>query len=221
MKKVNKILGGIFITSIIWIFSCGGGGGGGGGENPTPSPVKAKWTFAVYMAGDNNLAMASLQDLMEMEAIGSTKDVKVVVQAEFADEYMTILDGSTLIYFPPQTFNLSTYETSRFKIVKDGDPNIIDSQQIVLGDKDMASSQTLANFIKWVKNNYPAEHYALVLWNHGSGWEGVLQDQTANHYMNMQELKSALEAGGIHFDVIDFDACLMGMYEVAYNQGLC
>jgi len=160
--------------------------------------------------------MAALGDLMEMEAIGSTKDVKVVVQAEFADEYMTIQDGSTLIYLPPQTFNLSTYETSRFKIVKDGNPYVIDSRQIVLGDKDMASSQTLANFIKWVKNNYPAEHYALVLWNHGSGWESVLQDQTANHYMNMQELKSALEAGGVHFDVIDFDACLMGMYEVAY-----
>src|SRR4029453_4230465 len=27
------------------------------------------------------------------------------------------------------------------------------------------------DFVSWVAANYPAEHYALVLWNHGQGWD--------------------------------------------------
>jgi hypothetical protein len=37
---------------------------------------QAKWTFMVYMAGDNNLDGAALRDIDEMARAGSTKDVQ-------------------------------------------------------------------------------------------------------------------------------------------------
>ena len=43
---------------------------------------KAKWTFLVYMAGDNNLDGAALLDIAEMARAGSTKDVHVLVQLD-------------------------------------------------------------------------------------------------------------------------------------------
>ncbi len=40
----------------------------------------AKWTFMVYMAGDNDLAAAGERDLAEIRSIGSSVDVNVVVE---------------------------------------------------------------------------------------------------------------------------------------------
>ena len=40
------------------------------------------WTVLVYMAADNDLAFQSEIDLKEMEAVGSTPDVAVVVQQD-------------------------------------------------------------------------------------------------------------------------------------------
>lgn len=179
------------------------------------SSSPAEWTFAVYMAADNNLAYSGVLDLFEMERVGSSDELNVVVQAEFSEHHMVLDDGSGLVALDPSDLGLQTYQTSRFRVTADGDPYLVDSAQQVIGDRDMAGTEALANFIKWVKSDYPAEHYALVLWNHGSGWAGALQDESANHYMTMPELEDALIQGGLKLDIINFDACLMGMYEVA------
>jgi hypothetical protein len=43
---------------------------------------QAKWTFMVYMAGDNNLDGAALRDIAEMAQAGSTKEVNILVQLD-------------------------------------------------------------------------------------------------------------------------------------------
>jgi len=43
---------------------------------------QAKWTFMVYMAGDNNLDGAALRDIAEMARAGSTKDINILVQLD-------------------------------------------------------------------------------------------------------------------------------------------
>ncbi len=45
---------------------------------------KAKWTFMVYLAGDNNLSTAGDNDLEEMRQVGSTNDVNIVVEFDNA-----------------------------------------------------------------------------------------------------------------------------------------
>ena len=42
------------------------------------------WTVMVYMAADNNLAVAGIEDIDEMEAAGQDPEVNVLVQAEFS-----------------------------------------------------------------------------------------------------------------------------------------
>jgi len=39
-----------------------------------------KWTFMVYLAGDNNLDTAGVSDLTEMKKVGTTGEVDVVAQ---------------------------------------------------------------------------------------------------------------------------------------------
>lgn len=114
---------------------------------------KAKWTFMVYLAGDNNLSAAGDTDLGEMRRVGSTPEVNVLLEFDNAGD-----EG-----------------TRRYLVQKDGHNERVES----LGETDSGDPQVLLNFISWVKENYPAERYALILWNHGNGWVPTEIDRLA------------------------------------------
>ena len=81
----------------------------------------------------------------------------------------------------------------------------------------MAEPQTLSDFIRWSAENHPAKRYALVLWDHGGGAkDGLFIDELFDgDMMRLDELKAALAAGGVHFDTLLLDACLMANLETA------
>ena len=81
----------------------------------------------------------------------------------------------------------------------------------------MAEAGTLAEFIAWGKENRPAKKYALILWDHGGGSKtGLFIDELFDgDYMALDELREALAAGGVHFEAILFDACMMANIETA------
>ncbi len=89
-----------------------------------------------------------------------------------------------------------------------------------MGELDMGDPQTLVDFVTWAIQNYPAQHYALTISTHGAGWLGNGPDETNNNDMlQLPELVQALgeiqaQTGIDGFDLIGFDACLMGQLEV-------
>ncbi len=165
---------------------------------------QADWTFMVYISGDNNLSREAIEDINEMETVGSTDRVNILVQAEFSPSFSPGLD---------------TYDTLRGKIAKDSDEHHISSRLESIGQLDMGQKETLSDFLAWAEQNYPAERYALVLWDHGEGWKnkGALEDATSGSFMTLPELANAVRQSGLRPDVVGFDACLMGMYEVAWE----
>ena len=114
---------------------------------------KAKWTFMAFLAGDNNLSGAGDKDLWEMRQVGSTADVNIIAEFDNAGER----------------------GTNRYHVQRDGKNEHVES----LGETDSGSPATLIDFITWAADNYPAERYALILWNHGSGWEPTEVDRIA------------------------------------------
>jgi subtilisin family serine protease len=184
------------------------------------SSYEVDWLFMVYLDADNNLESAGIDDLNEMEVAGSTDRVKIVVQMDRA-----VRD------YDDDTSNGNWTGAKRFYVTRDTDAAIINSPVIAdLGEVNMGAPATLQSFIEWAIANYPAQHYALVLWNHGSGWreraatdaiKSICIDDQANDELTMTELRSALtEANattGKVLDIIGFDACLMQMVEVAYQ----
>ncbi|RLC67166.1 MAG: hypothetical protein DRI52_11125, partial [Chloroflexi bacterium] len=179
------------------------------------------WTFMVYLGADNNLEGAGLEDFLEMSAVGSTADVNIVVQFDRIDGYDDGYGDWT--------------DTRRFYITQGMTPdpdNAVES----LGEVNMGDGDTLRDFLLWALGNYPAENYALVLWDHGSGWEpvrgkrpppikAIVGDDTNGYdYMDDQEVMAALTEAGFEYDsanklaLIGFDACLMGMIEVATDM---
>ncbi len=82
----------------------------------------------------------------------------------------------------------------------------------------MARPETLTDFIRWSVENYPAEKYALVLWDHGLGaLKGIFIDELfGGEMMPLFDLKSALADCGVRLEAVVFDACLMANLETAY-----
>jgi len=167
----------------------------------------AKWTVMVYMDGDNNLDICAWDDLMELESVSSTDEIKIVTQL---DAYYSC--SGTFRYYTTGAAQGISYPLYPDDIVQ------------TLPEQNMADPATLTNFINWATVNYPAERYLLVIWNHGGGWreyniptKGVIVDDTSGDFMTMAELVQGLNATNQGIDIIGFDACLMQMAEVAYE----
>ena len=167
------------------------------------------WTFMVYMAADNDLAIQGIFDIDEMEAAGVDPEVQVVVQAEFNPVVLGLLGCDA------SCFNRPNFNTFRYFVAGEGlEVNGPNGSATDLGNRDMTDPAELTKFINWAKQNYPAEQYALVLWNHGGGYTGLLQDITSagSGLMSIGDLPTALNGVG-PISVIDFDMCLMAGYE--------
>ena len=160
-----------------------------------------EWTFAVFLNADNNLDEFGVEDQEEMARVGSNENINVV----------TLIDRER---GPAQ---INYIEKGKIKKVKD------------MGELDMGDYKELVKFCKFVKENYPAKHYMIGIWNHGSGWKaktdknvvrGVSYDDSSNNHITTNELTTATklcaEALGQKIDIINMDCCLMGMVEVAY-----
>ena len=171
----------------------------------------AEWTFMVYLDCDNNLESAGVEDLNEMESAGSTEEVNIVVQMD-----RCAVEGY-------DESNGDWTGAKRYYVTKDNDADIINSEEIEdLGEVNMGDPWTLINFTKWAIDNYPAEKYALVLWDHGGAFWGVCwDDDNEGDCITMEELKFALEKTEAHLgrdlDLVGFDACLMAQVAVMYQ----
>lgn len=205
----------IFLLLALLLVPACGGGGGGNSSGSSGASSSGTWTYLVYIAADNNLSPAAIADINEMERVGSTANVNVVVQVEFSRFYSPELSAGL------------TDTTLRGLIRRDLNYFEMSSPFYAIGNQDMAAPETLRDFISWAKATYPAQHYALTLWSHGSGWKsdpatggavkGILDDDSSGNTMSIPDLARAIDESGVHFDVVNFDACLMGMYEVAFE----
>ena len=81
---------------------------------------------------------------------------------------------------------------------------------------------TLAGFLRFCRDEYPADHNMLVLWDHGGGPFGYGQDSIFGQMLSLKSIREALSSvyrpnsAKPAFDIIGFDACLMGCLEVTH-----
>jgi hypothetical protein len=165
------------------------------------SASPAKWTFMVYMDADNNLDPAGIDDISEMQMVGSTSDVNIVVLLDRYDKICGF-NGSAILYIH-KGYNETVWG------------GWSEEYELNMGDP-----KTLSWFISFVSENYPAENYALVLWDHGGNWEGVCWDWTNKDYLTIKELYQALANSPVQINLLGFDACLMASIEVSYELAL-
>lgn len=175
---------------------------------------KKALTVMVFVNAKNNLERFGLSDVNEMEKIGSTKDVNIVVELGRIRGY-TSEDGDWT-------------GSRRYLIKKDDDFSKITSPVVQeIPESDMGDWNYMADFVKWAKKEYPAKRYILIVWNHGSGWakkvsddivfwtRGISYDDETGNHISTPDFGKALAATG-KIDIVGMDACLMQMASVVY-----
>lgn len=179
----------------------------------TPVPVARKWTVLVYMNANNDLESYALLNMNQLETAANNDKVTTVVQMARSPGYSTA-DGDWS-------------GARRYVVQQDALPNAITSPVLQdMGGVDMGQPATLRAFIAWGQQAFPAEHYLVVVWDHGSGVlpfsydsslaRGVSFDSTYNSYIKTVDLDDALTATP-PVDAIAFDTCEMQMAEIAYQ----
>lgn len=188
-------------------------GGGTSGYKPFTIKTPKQWTFMVYLAADNDLERYGIDDFLEMATVGSSANVNIVVQFDRIPGYDT---------------RYGDWKTTKRFYITSGMTPIAASAVSDLGEVNMGAPASLDSFVNWAKSAYPAKKYALIIWDHGSGFqpksdeivtEGVGWDNTnGGDYLSNKEISSVLAAvtsnGANKMELVGFDACLMAMIEV-------
>jgi len=165
----------------------------------TPATPR-KWTLLLYSAADNDLKEYHLQNVADLERVGSDSHTSLVAQVDFGDR------------------------SSRYLIEKAArpDPDNIQTPPLeTRGPLNMSDPKNLTDFLTWGIKNYPAEHYMVIISDHGEGWRGAMQDDSHEGWMSIPDLRRAFEAAqektATKIDIVGFDACSMASTEVAHE----
>jgi hypothetical protein len=158
----------------------------------------------MYVAADNNLAPYIGPDVTEMMLgyIGGNFDTRVNVVFQ--------IDGSSNSSYGSSMFGP---DTSR-KILSP----VVFSESI--GEKNMGNPDTLSDFVNWSMAEYPANHYALIMWDHGGQFLGACSDEDSNSngdILSMADFSNAFTTIDHKLDIIGFNACMMAGMEPAYQ----
>ncbi|RYZ41883.1 MAG: hypothetical protein EOO71_10145 [Myxococcaceae bacterium] len=211
----GKAVGAVALACVLGLMACGQGtpiapatAALDGRQHPTAG---ASWTVLVYMAADTSQEAQGLEHLRELADVGSGEGLSIVAQVDRATGYSDAALG-----------NLADWTTTKRLLVRPGA-----FQELAdLGELDMGTAHTLADFIAWGVRAYPADRYALVVWDPGGAWTAFGRDEdapgtaTGRDALDLGRLQAGLDSGrsaaGLsQFALIGFDTGLMATYEVA------
>ncbi|MFA5480661.1 MAG: clostripain-related cysteine peptidase [Candidatus Muiribacteriota bacterium] len=137
-----------------------------------------KWTVMVYIAGDNDLDYSLKSDVNELELIGSSDDVNIIVLFDRWSGRFEYNQGGNPHYVRDE----NNKGMKIYYIEEDDNPDVIASQDITeslgfeAGIFNSGDAKNLEKFVKAVIKNYPAENYHLDIGTHGNGIEEIAID---------------------------------------------
>ncbi len=180
---------------------------------PAAAPQGGKdWTMMVYAVGDtSNVSELMVQNLTQLAELPDADNVNVVVLVDLPERTDPGAPVSTLPGLDQfTTAKLLVLDDNRFNEVRD------------LGEISMGRPDTLASFIEEAADRFPADKYALTLFDHGGGNTGGYVDTGPPNTtaMTIPDIRAGMAAGlaraGLKsFDLLYHAACLMSSYETA------
>ena len=186
--------------------------------------ISRKWTFIIYMAADNDLDSAAMNNFKQLETVNyGNAPISILV---LLDRHPSGGGWSdTRVYEvrrDPSSISNPIIRSPRLDCPELG---LTKNSEI---DLNTADPFVLSGFIDFAKRAYPAEHYALFIWGHGSGWrsdgnatgsntpfKAFAADDTSGDYMLLPDFGWAIEGKGL--SLIGFDTCFGAVMEVAYQ----
>lgn len=160
-------------------------------------------TIMVYMSGsnletDNGIATADLESIVPSSVDLNTTNVVVYT-------------GGTQRWHNNYA---SSTENSILKLTSDGFVKVQSDAQVNMGD-----ASTFQTFLNYAYQNYKADRYDLIIYDHGLGALGSIVDDFKEDYLFLNEMKEALSNSPFNKDnkleTVLFRTCLNATSEVA------
>lgn len=175
-------------------------------STPEPNAEAGTWAIYWYLCGsdlESNGGFAT-SDLMEMMEVALPENVRVVIQTGGAKTWQNnVVDADILQRY------------------------VYDSEGLTLVDElppaSMGDAATLTDFLRYCKQNYPAEKTAVLFWNHGGGSvSGAAFDERYGYdSLTLDEMQTAFgrvweaDENNPPLELVGFDTCLMATVDVA------
>ena len=186
-------------------------------ENAPPAPPPAKkaatfedtfnatdtWLIQWYVCGTDleSKSGAASSDIQELLNVKLPANVKVLIQTGGAEQWHNNV-------VPSNAVERYLYDEKGLQRID------------TLPDADMGNVDTLADFVRFGKENYQADHRVFVFWDHGGGSAvGVCYDERTGNFLSLNDLRNAFTAvyeastDNPPFELVGFDACLMATYD--------
>ena len=183
------------------------------GDEPLDAPdgvLDGSWAIYWYLCGSD----------LESEGGFATDDLNELLEAELPENVTVVIETGGAAEWWNETVDASVLQ--RYVYNSDG-LTLVDEQP----SASMGDSGTLADFLRFAKENYPADKTAVVFWNHGGGSvSGASFDEMYDYdSLTLDEMYTAftevwepsLEAGQQPLELVGFDTCLMATVDVAYT----
>lgn len=223
-----------------------------GDSNGEENPAYVR-TIMMYLCGSNletysAMATYNIRQILESKFSGGDK-VKFIIMTGGSDEWHTPSEWLVDAEHPDQTISIDpeynqVWEAKGADAAENPGKMVLLEKEGLQGkkarvktdegyDEDykgelMSHPELLKDFINYCAENYPAEKYDLILWDHGSGPLGGFANDEGAFFAEMYfgEIldafsDNAVTKDGGKFDFVNFDACLMGSVEFALAFADC
>ena len=159
-------------------------------------------TILVYLCGTD----------LESRSKMATSDLQEMLNADLSDKVNLIVYTGGCKQWQN---NVISSRNNQIWQVKDEGLVCLDEDA---GNATMVKPETLSEFIRYGAKKFPANRMALIFWDHGGGSVsgfGYDEKYASSGSMDLAEIDRALTDGGVKFDFVGFDACLMATTETA------
>ena len=175
----------------------------------------ARSRFYTPKSGDKvNVLIYMIGTDLESQSGMATSDLQEMCQATISSDVNVIVYGGGCKRWQNNAFSNTT---NKVYLLKQGGSLTLLGED---GDKTMTDPSTLAGFISYVNQNFDGANSRniLILWDHGGGsltGYGYDERHSNSSSMDLSGINTALSKGGMKYDFIGFDACLMATTETA------
>ena len=168
------------------------------------------WAIYWYVCGSDielreDLVYAATGQIQEMLEVALPENVTVVMQLGGAQKWH--LNG-----IDPNLINRCVYQGNELRLV--------DTQPLT----SMGDPYTYADFLNFCNTNYPAQHQAIIIYDHGGGSVGAIAydhlfEMQSLKLPEMQEVMAARPAASGTYELVGLCACLMSSIDsvAAFN----
>ncbi|MBE5847335.1 MAG: hypothetical protein E7300_06600 [Lachnospiraceae bacterium] len=173
-------------------------------ENVSVGTDAKSATVMIYVNGSD----------LESEAGEATLDISEMIESGIGENVNVIIQTMGTKRWQDYDISAKTAQTWR---IENGGLSLIRDE---LGQLACTEQSTLSEFIGFCKENYPADRYFFLFWDHGGGpvyGFGYDQWQPEGESLTIAEMAGAFaEHKDVHFDIIGMDCCIMASMETVY-----